>query len=34
MLTVKYGFCVEIGKSAQIDTKSIVSMRLLDKTKY
>ena len=34
MLTVKHGFCVEIEKSAQIDTKSIVSMRLLDKTKY
>ena len=31
---VKYGFCVDIGKSAQTDTKSMVSMRLLDKTKY
>ena len=34
MLAVKYDFCVEIGKSAQMDTKSMVSMRLLDKTKY
>ena len=34
MLKVKYGFCVEIRKSAQIDTKSIVSMRLLDMIKY
>ena len=34
MLGVKYGVCLGFRKSAQIDTKSMVSMRLLDKTKY
>ena len=34
MLTVKYGFCVEIEKSAQIDTKYVLGMCLVDKTKY
>ena len=34
MLKVKYGVYLEIEKSAQIDTKSMVSMRLLDMIKY
>ena len=34
MLRVKYGVCLGFRKSAQIDTKSMISMRLLDIIKY
>lgn len=34
MLRVKYGVCLGFRKSAQIDTKYVLGMCLVDKTKY
>ena len=34
MLRIKYGFCWEIEKSAQIDTKYVLRMCLVDMIKY